>query len=66
MPNRGELPTPASRVKSAVERGKSGPDSEAWTIIAFCAIGWLMTFYVALETTGVDTFSKLMAQIPWG
>ena len=66
MPNRGELPTPAARAGSAVKSGRSGPDGEAWTIIAFCAIGWLMTFYCALATAGVDTFPKLMAQVPFG
>ncbi|HEX4043340.1 MAG TPA: hypothetical protein VHY10_16700 [Xanthobacteraceae bacterium] len=66
MPNRGELPTPTMRAKTAVRGGKSGPDGEAWTIIAFCAIGWLMTMYFALTTTGTDTLPKLMSQIPWG
>lgn len=66
MPNRGELRIPAMRGKSAVKRGSASPDAEAWTIIAFCAIGWLMTFYFALSTVGVDTFPKLMSQIPWG
>ncbi len=66
MPNRGELPTPATRAKTTVGSGKSGPDGEAWTIIAFCAIGWLMTMYFALATVGVDTFPKLVGQIPWG
>ena len=66
MPNRGELPIPAKRAKSAVKSGMAGPDAEAWTIIAFCAIGWLMTFYFAVSSVGVDTFPKLMSQIPWG
>ncbi|MFZ3358150.1 MAG: hypothetical protein WCA56_17760 [Xanthobacteraceae bacterium] len=42
------------------------PDAEAWTIIAFCAIGWLMTFYFALSSVGVDAFPQLMAQVPMG
>jgi len=66
MPNRGELPTPPMRGKSAVKSGTGGADSEAWTIIAFCAIGWLMTMYFALATTGADTFPKVLAQVPWG
>ena len=45
MPNRGELPTPMTRANTAVRNGQSGPDGEAWMIVAFCAIGWLMTMY---------------------
>lgn len=66
MPNRRELQPRPPATESAVQRGKSGPDSEAWTIIAFCAIGWLMTMYFALSTVGTDAFPKAMSQIPWG
>lgn len=66
MPNRGELPTTVMRARSAVRNGKHGPDGEAWTIIAFCTIGWLMTLYFALSTVGTDVFPKLMSQIPFG
>jgi hypothetical protein len=70
MPNRGELPIPAMRgksaTKSAAKSGAALPDSEAWTIIAFCVIGWLMSFYVAVSSVGVDAFPGLMAQVPWG
>jgi hypothetical protein len=66
MPNRGELPIPSTRIKSAADSGKRSPDAEAWTIIAFCAIGWLMSFYFALATVGTDAFPKLISQIPWG
>jgi hypothetical protein len=66
MPNRGELPIPATRAKTAVKHGRSGPDGEAWTIVAFCAIGWLMTMYFALATAGLDTIPKVLALAPWG
>jgi len=66
MPNRGELPTPVARARSAVKRGTSSPDGEAWTIVAFCAVGWLMTMYFALATVGTDALPKVMSQIPWG
>jgi hypothetical protein len=66
MPNRGELPTPVMRARSADNSGKPDLDTDAWTIIAFCAIGLAMTFYVALSTVGTDTLPTLMAQVPWG
>ncbi len=72
MPNRSELAVPAMRGRngsataSAVKSGGVLPDSEAWTIIAFCAIGWLMSFYLAVSTVGVDAFPGLMSQIPMG
>jgi hypothetical protein len=72
MPNRGELPSPAQRARNAAVRSaaikpsSAMPDAEAWTIIAFCAIGWLMTFYFALSSVGVDAFPQLMAQVPMG
>jgi len=67
MPNRGELPSPAMRAKSAaLRRGTAMPDGEAWIIIAFCTIGWLMSFYVAVSSVGVDGFQQVMAQVPLG
>jgi len=67
MPNRGELPIPAMRTKPrTVANSAAGPDAEAWTIIAFCTMGWLMTFYFALSSAGADSFSSLAAQVPWG
>ncbi|MFZ0610264.1 MAG: hypothetical protein WAM75_21590 [Xanthobacteraceae bacterium] len=66
MPNRGELPTPVLRARSAAKSGKPDLDTDAWTIIAFCAIGLVMTFYLALSTVGTDTVPRLMAQVPWG
>jgi len=65
MPNRAELATPAMRARSAVKPGANA-DTEAWTIVAFCTIGWLMTLYFALATSGADSFPRLLAQIPWG
>ena len=66
MPNRGELPTPAVRAKSAVRTRQAGEESEAWTIIAFCAIGWLMTAYFALSAAGTDVLPRIVSQMPWG
>jgi len=70
MPNRGELAIPVKyathRATSAVKSRRSGPDGDAWTIIAFCAIGWLMTLYFALSTVGADVLPKLMTQVPFG
>jgi hypothetical protein len=58
MPNRGELA--GLRVRVA----KAEPADDAWTIIGFCAIGWLMSIYFAVETLGVDAVPRLMAQFP--
>ena len=66
MPNRGELPSLDLRVKSAASGGAAMPDSETWTVIAFCVIGWLMSFYVALSSVGTDVLPSLMSQVPLG
>jgi hypothetical protein len=59
MPNRGELAGPRVRVTKAEPAA-----DDAWTIIGFCAIGWLMSIYFAVETLGVDAVPRLMAQFP--
>jgi len=47
MPNRGELAIPAGRA------AKNAPTSgDAWTVIGFCAIGWLLSICVAIFTLG--------------
>jgi hypothetical protein len=66
MPNRTELPNPAMRRRSAAKSDTVAPDSGAWTIIAVCAIGYLLSFYVAVSSVGIDAFQQLMGQIPWG
>jgi hypothetical protein len=67
MPNRSELPIPATRSKSSVAKtGMIMPDADAWTVIAFCAIGWLTSFYLAVSSIGADAFSGLTMQIPLG
>jgi hypothetical protein len=67
MPNRGELPIRAMRAKSSVAKtGMVTPDADAWTIIAFCVIGWLATLYLAVSSIGADAFSGLTMQIPLG
>jgi hypothetical protein len=42
------------------------PDAEAWTIIGFCAIGGLLSFYLAIASIGVDGYPAMMMQMPWG
>jgi hypothetical protein len=59
MPNRGELAMPAAR--TAASAATSG---DAWTVIGFCAIGWLLSIYAAVSTLGADAVPKLMAQFP--
>jgi hypothetical protein len=67
MPNRRELPIPAMRAKASVAKtGMIMPDADAWTVIAFCVIGWLATFYLAVSSIGADAFSGLTMQIPLG
>jgi hypothetical protein len=57
MPNRGELAIPAVRA------AKSAPNSrDAWTVIGFCAVGWLLSICAAIFTFGVDAVPRLMAQ----
>ncbi len=60
MPNRGELAMPAAR---AVKSPAAAP-GDAWTVIGFCAIGWLVSIYAAVATFGVDALPRLMAQYP--
>ena len=58
MPNRSELAAPAARVaaKTTVE--------DAWMVIGFCTIGWLISIYAAVSALGVDAVPRLMAQFP--
>lgn len=51
MPNRGELAIPA-------RPADFGP-KDAWMVISFCAVGWLMSITMAASLLG--TLSKL----PW-
>ena len=70
MPNRGELPIPAMRGRSAAKNAAmsraAGPDADAWAVIAFCAIGGLLTFTLALASVGIDGFPVLTSMMPWG
>jgi hypothetical protein len=61
MPNRGELAIPARRLPSDA----AAPD-DVLAIAGFCAIGWLMSIYVAVSSAGTDAIPWLMAQLPWG
>jgi len=54
MPNRGELAIP---VRPADFGAK-----DAWMVISFCAIGWLMTISMAASLLGTGSLPKF----PWG
>ena len=64
MPNRGELPIPATRDKTTAKSRAAGPDADAWTIIAFCAIGGLLSFCLAISSIGVNGYPAMMMQMP--
>ena len=67
MPNRGELAVPAMRTKrGAAMAGPTMLDADAWTVIGFCAIGWHLSFYLAVSSMGADAMPDLLTQIPWG
>ncbi len=66
MPNRDELPIPAMRGRSAAKSRAANPDADAWAIIAFCAIGGLLTFAMAISSVGVAGFPVLTSLMPWG
>jgi hypothetical protein len=67
MPNRGELPIPARRGAGAAQSHAARPDADAWTVIAFCIIGGLLSFYLAVVSVGIDGLPVAMAQqMPWG
>jgi len=67
MPNRGELPIPARRGAGAAQSRAAQPDADVWTVIAFCIIGGLLSFYLAVASIGIDGFPAAMAQqMPWG
>jgi hypothetical protein len=59
MPNRGELAKPAPPAAKTAATAE-----DAWTIIGFCAFGWLMSIYMAVSTLGADAVPRLMAQFP--
>jgi hypothetical protein len=59
MPNRGELAVPAMRAATAVPAA-----GDAWTVIGFCAIGWLISIFAAISSLGLDAVPRLMAQFP--
>jgi hypothetical protein len=64
MPNRGELAMPAVRAAKSTDRSAKAESGDAWTIIGFCAIGWLLSIYAAVATLGVDAVPRLMTQFP--
>jgi hypothetical protein len=64
MPNRGELATPAMRAARSTDKSAKADSREAWTIIGFCAIGWLLSIFAAVATLGANAVPGLMAQVP--
>ena len=58
MPNRGELTFPA---QPDIATG----DNAAWTFVCFCALGWLISVYVAVTAQPVEEISLLIAQSFW-
>jgi hypothetical protein len=54
MPNRRELAIPARQADFGA--------TDAWMVISFCAIGWLMTISMAASLLGSGGLSKF----PWG
>jgi hypothetical protein len=65
MPNRGELPIPAMRERNMAKSRAAQPDADAWAIVAFCAIGGLLSFCLALASVGINGYPAML-QIPWG
>jgi hypothetical protein len=51
MPNRAELQILAM------------PGAEAWTVIGFCAAGWLASFFLAISSVGAEAYSGMAQQI---
>jgi hypothetical protein len=60
MPNRGELPNPAMRVKSVA----ATPD-DAWPVVAFCALGFLISITMAVSALGLDAIPRAFGQFPF-
>jgi hypothetical protein len=60
MPNRSELAMPAVRAAN----GATAASGDAWTIIGFCTVGWLISIFAAVSSLGFDAVPRLMAQFP--
>jgi hypothetical protein len=59
MPNRAELSILAMQKKT----GMILPGVEAWTVIGFCAAGWLASFFLAISSIGAEAYSGMAQQI---
>jgi hypothetical protein len=59
MPNRAELSILAMQKKT----GMIMPGGEAWTVIGFCAAGWLASFFLAVSSVGAEAYSDMAQQI---
>lgn len=66
MPNRGELPIPGMRNRNAANSRAANPDADAWAVVAFCALGGLLSFILALASVGITGFPATVAQLAWG
>jgi hypothetical protein len=58
MPNRGELAIPARQADFGAQ--------DAWMVIGFCAIGWLMSVGLAASLINSGAMQRLLSQFPWG
>jgi len=56
MPNRREL-APLKRRPSTVAAAKP---SDAWPIVGFCALGFLMSVFVAVSSIGFDAMRHIL------
>jgi hypothetical protein len=39
------------------------PGVDAWTVIGFCAAGWLASFFLAISSVGAEAYSGMAQQI---
>lgn len=53
------------REQNLAKSRAAAPDSDAWTVIAFCAIGGLLSFCLALSSVGINGYPAML-QMAWG
>lgn len=53
------------REQNMAKSRAAGADADAWAIIAFCAIGGLLSFCLAISSIGVNGYPAMM-QMAWG
>jgi hypothetical protein len=59
MPNRGELAIPMRRPSTKAVAAQA----DAWPIVAFCTLGFMMSLYMAVTSMGLDA---LLPRLTWG